>query len=95
MTIKTTLSVAAAMAIVIQTAHANNAVVDMSQVQDYNQYQMDLQQCQSLAVQSQPDAPQREAVAGTAVRGAAIGAAAGTVSGGSGSKAAKKGRESA
>ena len=75
------------MAIAIQTAHANNVVVDMSQVQDYNQYQMDLQQCEGLAVQNQPDAPQREAVAGTAVRGAAAGA----VSGGSGSKAAKKG----
>ena len=95
MTVKTTLSVAAAMAIVIQTAHANNVVVDMSQVQDYNQYQTDLQQCEGLAVQNQPDAPQREAVAGTAVRGAAIGAAAGTVSGGSGSKAAKTGRQSA
>ena len=77
------------MAIGIQTAHANNVVVDMSQVQDYNQYQMDLQQCEGLAVQNQPDAPQSEAVAGTAVRGAAAGA----VSGGSGSKAAKKGAE--
>jgi hypothetical protein len=43
------------------------------------------------AVQNQPDAPQREAVAGTAVRGAAVVAAAGAVSGGSCSKAAKKG----
>ena len=60
MTIKTTLSIAAAIAIGIQTTHANN-VVDMSQVQDYNQYQMDLQQCEGLAVQNQPDAPQREA----------------------------------
>ena len=77
------------MAIGIQTAHANNVVVDMSQVQDYNQYQMDLQQCEGLAVQNQPDAPQSEAVAGTAVRGAAAGA----VSGSSGSKAAKKGAE--
>ena len=75
------------MAIGIQTAHANNVLVDMSQVQDHNQYQMDPQQCAGLAVQNQPDAPQREAVAGTAVRGAATGA----VSGGSGSKAAKKG----
>jgi hypothetical protein len=50
---------------------------------------MDLQQCEGLAVQNQPDAPQSEAVAGTAVRGAAAGA----VSGGSGSKAAKKGAE--
>ena len=89
MTIKTTLSIAAAIAIGIQTTHANNVVVDMSQVQDYNQYQMDLQQCEGLAVQNQPDAPQSEAVAGTAVRGAAAGA----VSGGSGSKAAKKGAE--
>ena len=85
------------MAIGIQTAHVNNVVVDMSLVQEYNQCQMDLQQCEGLAVQNQPDAPQREAVAGTAVRGAAAGAAAGAVSGGSGSKAAKKGagRESA
>ena len=89
MTVKTTLSIAAAIAIGIQTTHANNVVVDMSQVQDYNQYQMDLQQCEGLAVQNQPDAPQSEAVAGTAVRGAAAGA----VSGGSGSKAAKKGAE--
>ena len=73
------------------TALASNVVIDMSQVQDYTQYQMDLQQCEGLAVQNQPDAPQREAVAGTAVRGAAVGAAAGAVSGGSGSKAAKKG----
>ena len=70
------------MAIGIQTAHTNNVVVDMSQVQDYNQYQMDLQQCEGLAVQNQPDAPQREAAAGIAVRGAAVGAAAGAVSGG-------------
>ena len=68
-----------------------NLVVDMSQVADYTQYQTDLQQCEGLAVQNQPDAPQRESVAGTAVKGAAVGAAAGAVSGGSGSKAAKKG----
>ncbi len=68
-----------------------NVVVDMSQVADYTQYQTDLQQCEGLAVQNQPNAPQRESVAGTAVRGAAVGAAAGAVSGGSGSKAAKKG----
>ena len=86
MTIKTTLSTAAAIAIGIQTTHANNVVVDMSKVQDYNQYQMDLQQCEGLAVQNQPDAPQREAAAGIAVRGAAAGA----VSGGWGSSAAKK-----
>ena len=91
MTIKTMLSIVSVMVIGIQAAHANNVVVDMSQVQDYNQYQVDLQQCEGLAVQNQPDAPQREAVAGTAVRGAAVGAAAGAVSGGSGSKAAKKG----
>ena len=91
MTKKTILSMISTMVIGIQTAHAGNVVVDMSQVQDYNQYQMDLQQCEGLAVQNQPDAPQREAVAGTAVRGAAVGAAAGAVSGGSGSSAAKKG----
>ena len=77
------------MAIGIQAARANDVVVDTPQVQDYNQYQVDLQQCEGLAVQNQPDAPQSEAVAGTAVRGAAAGA----VSGGSGSKAAKKGAE--
>ena len=55
---------------------------------DYTQYQMDLQQCEGLAVQNQPDAPQRESVAGTAVKGAAVGAAAGAVGGKSGSKAA-------
>ena len=82
MTMKTMLSIASVMVIGIQTAHANNVVVDMSQVQDYNQYQMDLQQCEGLAVQNQPDAPQREAAAGIAVRGAAVGAAAGAVSGG-------------
>ena len=75
------------MAIGIQTAHPNNVVVDMSRVQDYNQYQMDLQQCEGPAVQNQPDAPQRETVAGSASRGAAAGA----VSGGLGSEAAKKG----
>jgi len=91
MTMKTMLSIASVMVIGIQTAHANNVVVDMSQVQDYNQYQMDLQQCEGLAVQNQPDAPQRESVAGTAVKGAAVGATAGAVSGRSGSKAAKKG----
>ena len=91
MTMKTMLSIASAMVIGIQAVHANNVVVDMSQVQDYTQYQTDLQQCEGLAVQNQPDAPQREAVAGTAVRGAAVGATAGAISGGSGSKAAKKG----
>ena len=70
-------------------ALASNVVIDMSQVQDYTQYQMDLQQCGGLAVQNQRDAPQRESLAGTAVIGAAVDAAAGAVSGGSGSKAAK------
>ena len=91
MTMKTMLSIASAMVIGVQAAYANNVVVDMSQVEDYTQYQTDLQQCEGLAVQNQPDAPQREAVAGTAVRGAAVGATAGAISGGSGSKAAKKG----
>ena len=44
----------------------SNVVIDISQVQDYTQYQVDLQQCEGLAVQNQPDAPQREALAGTA-----------------------------
>ena len=72
-------------------AQASNVVIDMSQVEDYTQYQTDLQQCEGLAVQNQPDAPQPESVAGTAVKGAAVGAAAGAVGGKSGSKAAKKG----
>lgn len=42
-------------------------------------------------MQNQPDAPQRESVAGTAVKGAAVGAAAGAVGGKFGSKAAQKG----
>ena len=71
-------------------AQASNVVIDMSQVEDYTQYQTDLQQCEGLAVQNQPDAPQRESVAGTAVKGAAVGAAAGAVGGKSGSKAAKE-----
>ena len=74
-----------------QAAKAGNVVVDMSQVQDYTQYQTDLQQCEGLAVQNQPSAPQRESVAGTAVKGAAVGATAGAVGGKSGAKAAKKG----
>ena len=91
MTMKTVLSIVSATVIGIQAAHANNVVVDMSQVQDYNQYQMDLQQCEGLAVQNQPDAPQGESVAGTAVKGAAVGATAGAVGGKSGSKGAKTG----
>ena len=91
MTVKMMPLLASVMVIGTQAAHANNVVVDMSQVQDYNQYQVDLQQCEGLAVQNQPDAPQRESVAGTAVKGAAVGATAGAVSGRSGSKAAKKG----
>ena len=52
MTMKTVLSMASVMVIGIQTAHANNVVVDMSQVQDYTQYPAtDLQQCEGLAVQ--------------------------------------------
>jgi len=73
------------------TSALANVVVDMSQIEDYTQYQTDLQQCEGLAVENQPDAPQRESVAGTAVKGAAVGAAAGAISGGSGSKAAKQG----
>jgi len=77
--------------VAMATSALANVVVDMSQIEDYTQYQTDLQQCEGLAVQNQPDAPQRESVAGTAVKGAAVGAAAGAISGGSGSKAAKQG----
>ena len=57
MIMKTVLSIASVMVIGIQTAHATSVVVVMSQVQDYTQYQTDLQQCEGLAVQNQPDAP--------------------------------------
>ena len=40
-------------------ALASSVVIDMSQVQDYTQCQIDLQQCEGLAVQNQSDAPQR------------------------------------
>ena len=39
-------------------ALASNVVIDRTQVQDYTQCQMDPQQCEGLAVQNQPDAPQ-------------------------------------
>ena len=91
MTLRTLALATLASLVATSGAQASNVVIDMSQVQDYNQYQVDLQQCEGLAVQNQPDAPQRESVAGTAVRGAAVGAAAGAVGGKSGSKAAKKG----
>ena len=57
MIMKTVLSIASVMVIGIQTAHATSVVVVMSQVQDYTQYQTDLQLCEGLAVQNQPDAP--------------------------------------
>lgn len=85
------LAAAMALAFTASLTQAANIVVDQSQIEDYNQYQTDLQQCEGLAVQNQPDAPQRQSVAGTAVKGAAVGAAAGGISGGSGSKGAKKG----
>ena len=71
-------------------ALASNVVIDMSQVQDYTQYQMDLRQYGGLALQNQPAAPRRESVADTAVRVAAVVAAASAVDGKSGSEAAKK-----
>ena len=81
MTLRTLALATLASLVATSGAQASNVVIDMSQVQDYNQYQVDLQQCEGLAVQNQPDAPQRESVAGTAVRGAAVGAAAGAVGG--------------
>ena len=53
-----------------KTALASNVVIEMPQVQDYTQYQMDLEQCEGQAVQNQPDAPPRESVDGTAANGA-------------------------
>ena len=41
----------------IGAAQATNVVVDMSQVVDYTVYQTDLQQCEGLAVQNQPERP--------------------------------------
>lgn len=42
MTLKSILSMASIAVISTQLAHAGNVVVDMSQVQDYTQYQADL-----------------------------------------------------
>ena len=76
------LSTASIVVIGIGVAPANNLVVDMFRVQDYIQYQIDPQQCEGLAVQNQPDAlPQKESVAVTAVKDAAVGATSGAVSG--------------
>ena len=97
MTLRTLELATLASLVATSGAQASNVVIDMSQVQYYNQYQVDLQQCEGLAAQNQHNAPQRESVAGTAVRGAAVGAAvgaaAGAVGGKSGSKTAKKGAE--
>ena len=69
---------------------APNVIVDMQGV-DQAQYNADLQACQGAGTQVQAQQPEREAVAGTAARGAAVGAAAGAISGNSGSQGAKTG----
>ena len=35
---------------IAHAAQASNVVIDMSQVEDYTQYQTDLQQCEGLAM---------------------------------------------
>jgi hypothetical protein len=67
-----------------------NVIVDMQGV-DPVQYNADLQACQGAAAQVQAEPAEREAVVGTAARGAAVGAAAGAISGNSGSQGAKTG----
>ena len=70
--------------------NAPNVIVDMQGV-DPAQYNADLQACQGAGTQVQAQGAEREAVVGTAARGAAVGAAAGAISGNSGSKGAKTG----
>ena len=41
---------------------ASNVVIDIAQVQDYTLYQMDLQQCEGLALQNQPDGRMRRSL---------------------------------
>jgi len=67
-----------------------NVIVDMEGV-DQAQYNVDLQACQGAGTQVQAQQAEREAVVGTAARGAAVGAAAGAISGNSGSQGAKSG----
>jgi 2-keto-3-deoxy-L-rhamnonate aldolase RhmA len=69
---------------------APNVIVDMQGV-DPAQYNADLQACMGTGTQVQAQDPEREAVVGTAARGAAVGAAAGAISGNSGSQGAKTG----
>jgi hypothetical protein len=80
-----------AMPVLVQAQNnAPNVIVDMQGV-DPAQYNADLQACQGAGTQVQAQQPEREAVAGTAARGAAVGAAAGAISGNSGSQGAKTG----
>ena len=49
MTLRTLALATLASLVATSGAQASNVVIDMSQVQDYNQYQVDLQQCESVA----------------------------------------------
>jgi hypothetical protein len=84
------LALLLAISVLAQAQNAPNVIVDMEGV-DPAQFNADLQACQSAGTQVQAQNPEREAVVGTAARGAAIGAAAGAISGNSGSKGAKTG----
>jgi len=67
-----------------------NVIVDMEGV-DPAQYNSDLQACQGAGTQVQQKEAQREGVLRNSGRTAAVGAAAGAISGGSGTQGAKTG----
>ena len=76
--------------VLAQAQNTPNIIVDMEGV-DQAQYNADLQACQGAGTQVQEQQADREAMVGTAARGAALGAAAGAISGNSGSQGAKTG----
>ncbi len=84
------LALLLAISVLAQAQNTPNVIVDMEGV-DPAQFNVDLQACQGAGTQVQAQNPEREAVVGTAARGAAIGAAAGAISGNSGSQGAKTG----
>jgi hypothetical protein len=75
---------------VVAAANDVSVIVDMEGV-DPAQFNADLQSCQGAGTQVQQRAPQREGVLRNSGRTAAVGAAAGAISGGSGTQGAKTG----
>jgi hypothetical protein len=70
------LALSVALPLLVQAQNkAPNVIVDMEGV-DQAQYNADLQACQGAGTQVQAQDAEREAMAGTAARGAAVGAAA-------------------